>query len=112
MVFSASWQLFGKILPIRTNPQGVNITTMSSINPPTSSTSTTPELFTPPSYLLLELGTICLLGAIIVQKAVGETIISCSQTSEEIFRGDRLPVLPFPYHNGMADNTDNAVKNG
>ncbi|WP_096620876.1 hypothetical protein [Calothrix sp. NIES-3974] len=79
---------------------------MSSINPPPSSTSMIPEFLTPPSSLLLGLGTICLLGAVFCQKAVGETIISCSQASEEIFRGDRLPILPFPSTNSTNDGTD------
>jgi hypothetical protein len=33
---------------------------------------------------------------VIAQKATSEALISLGEASEELLRGDRLPVLPFP----------------
>lgn len=46
--------------------------------------------------LLLNMGTSSLLGVLVAQKTVTETLTNLGQASEEIFRGDRLPVLDFP----------------
>lgn len=52
--------------------------------------------FSIPNDLLLQLGTGSLLVGLIGSKAVIEAAKGIGQASEEIFRGDRLPVLPFP----------------
>lgn len=46
-----------------------------------------------PTALLLSLGTIPLLAVLVGSKAVAAVIQDIGQASEEIFRGDRLPVL-------------------
>lgn len=52
--------------------------------------------FSIPNELLLQLGTGSLLIGLIGGKAVAEAAKAIGQASEEVFRGDRLPVLPFP----------------
>ncbi|HEY9700328.1 MAG TPA: hypothetical protein V6D10_23945 [Trichocoleus sp.] len=46
-----------------------------------------------PTNLLLSFSTIPLLAVLIGSKAIGKALIELGQASEEIFRGDRLPVL-------------------
>jgi hypothetical protein len=46
--------------------------------------------------LLVQLSTGPLLIALLGSKAAAETLETIGQASEEIFRGDRLPVLKFP----------------
>lgn len=52
--------------------------------------------FTIPQQVLLQLSTGPALMAMLSGKAVAETLQSIGQASEEVFRGDRLPVLKFP----------------
>jgi hypothetical protein len=52
--------------------------------------------FSIPNDLLLQVGTASLLVGLIGGKAVTEAAKAIGQASEELFRGDRLPVLPFP----------------
>lgn len=53
-------------------------------------------LFSIPQSLLLQLGT----GSILLLLATGKLTVSAlesiGEASEELFRGDRLPILPFP----------------
>jgi hypothetical protein len=49
------------------------------------------------SELLITFLTPPFLGALLGGKAVGELLQSMGQASEEVFRGDRLPVLNFPH---------------
>lgn len=68
------------------------------------------DFFTIPKSLILQLGTMSLIGVVLGQKAASETILSIGQASEELFRGDRLPILPFPdASNTMSDTTDNTT---
>jgi hypothetical protein len=53
-----------------------------------------PQLIAP-SLLVSLAATPCLL-AIVAIRATGELLERAGQTSEEIFRGDRLPVIHFP----------------
>jgi hypothetical protein len=46
--------------------------------------------------LLLQLSTGPMLVAIVGGKAIAETLQAIGQASEEVFRGDRLPLLDFP----------------
>lgn len=46
-----------------------------------------------PAKLLLSLGTAPLLVALIGGKAIADLMKEIGQTTEELFRGDRLPVL-------------------
>ncbi|MBD1212325.1 MAG: hypothetical protein H9534_06175 [Dolichospermum circinale Clear-D4] len=52
--------------------------------------------FTIPLSCFLQAGTVCTLILIIAQKATSEALVSLGEASEELFRGDRLPVLSFP----------------
>ena len=81
-----------------------NRTVMSNPNFPPSQPASG-KLIPVSKSLLLELGTLSLMGAIVAQKAMSETIISLAQASEEVFRGDRLPILPFPDVNITTDNS-------
>ncbi|MBD2437752.1 hypothetical protein [Nostoc sp. FACHB-110] len=66
----------------------------------TSQSSTNPGLnlvlFSIPQSLLLEIGTASILLLLTSQKATVKALESIGQASEELFRGDRLPILPFP----------------
>ena len=50
-------------------------------------------LFSIPQDILLQLGTATVLVALLGGKAFFETLQAIGQASEEVFRGDRLPVL-------------------
>lgn len=49
-----------------------------------------------PLSCFLQAGTVSILMLIIAQKATSEALVSLGEASEELFRGDRLPVLSFP----------------
>lgn len=53
-------------------------------------------LFTIPQATLLQLSTGPVLLALLGGKAFSETLQAIGKASEEVFRGDRLPVLKFP----------------
>lgn len=44
---------------------------------------------------LLSVATVPLLAGLMAGRAITEVMISLSQVSEEVFRGDRLPILHF-----------------
>jgi hypothetical protein len=70
---------------------------MPSINPKsTSSNGYNLGLFSIPQSIVLQMGTTSLMLALVAQKAAFEAIETIGQASEEIFRGDRLPILDFP----------------
>ncbi|MBV8883236.1 MAG: hypothetical protein JO235_04450 [Chroococcidiopsidaceae cyanobacterium CP_BM_RX_35] len=52
--------------------------------------------FTIPQEILLQIGTGSVLLALLGGKAAAQTLQTLGQASEEVFRGDRLPVLQFP----------------
>lgn len=56
-------------------------------------------LFTIANTTLLQLSTVPVLFALVTAKALAPTIGAISDASEEVFRGDRLPILPFPENN-------------
>ncbi len=49
-----------------------------------------------PQSLLLQTGTVSILLLLLAQKASQSALVVMGQASEEIFRGDRLPILNFP----------------
>ena len=49
-----------------------------------------------PVKLLVSIATVPALGAIVGLQALLQQIQALANNSEEIFRGDRLPLLPFP----------------
>jgi hypothetical protein len=52
--------------------------------------------FTVSPSCLLQVGTVSILMLIMAQKATGDALVSLGEASEELFRGDRLPMLNFP----------------
>jgi len=50
----------------------------------------------PPLTLLVSLTTVPLLLGLVSTKALAASIRELGEFSEELFRGDRLPPLPFP----------------
>lgn len=53
-------------------------------------------LFSIPQSLLLEIGTASILLLLTTGQVTVKALESFRQASEELFRGDRLPILPFP----------------
>ncbi|MEB3310947.1 MAG: hypothetical protein VKJ02_12000 [Snowella sp.] len=49
-----------------------------------------------PTNLCLSLVTFPLLVGLGISQTLAKGMIEFGQASEEIFRGDRLPILPFP----------------
>lgn len=58
------------------------------------------------SSFLLGLATAPLLVGLLASKALAELMQNVGQTSEEVFRGDRLPVLDFSTPTADASNSD------
>ncbi|MDJ0508663.1 MAG: hypothetical protein QNJ64_05340 [Crocosphaera sp.] len=52
----------------------------------------------------LSLATLPLLGGLCMLKAIEQDLLSWGVDSEEVFRGDRLPLLNFPH----SQNQDNS----
>lgn len=44
----------------------------------------------------LQIGAISMLMLLMAQKATREALLNLGEASEELFRGDRLPLLNFP----------------
>ena len=53
-------------------------------------------LFPIPQSLILQIGTVSMLAVLVAQKATTETMEAIGKASEELFRGERLPILDFP----------------
>ncbi|MFB2896227.1 hypothetical protein ACE1CI_25230 [Aerosakkonemataceae cyanobacterium BLCC-F50] len=67
----------------------------NSINQPETQTSPTPEA-TFPVEIIVSLATAPLLLGVLCGKASLKFLQALGEASEEVFRGDRLPVLQFP----------------
>ena len=63
--------------------------------------------FNIPTDVLLQVCTGAVIGVVVGGKALEETLLAIGQASEEVFRGDRLPVLKFPAET-ESDSWDNA----
>lgn len=63
---------------------------------PSETASLNLGFFTIPQEILLQLGTGTVLTALLGSRSVAQTLQAIGQVSEEVFRGDRLPVLKFP----------------
>jgi hypothetical protein len=59
-------------------------------------------LFTIPRSFLLQVGTASILLLLLAEKATVETLQTIGEASEELFRGDRLPILDFPDHDELS----------
>ncbi|MEB3182049.1 MAG: hypothetical protein VKL59_23885 [Nostocaceae cyanobacterium] len=53
-------------------------------------------LFTIPQEMLLQIGTASMLAGLLAQRTITQTLQAIGSASEEVFRGDRLPLLNFP----------------
>ncbi|MBD2086660.1 hypothetical protein [Coleofasciculus sp. FACHB-542] len=65
-----------------------------------NATSATPEI-------LLSLATVPMLLGVLGIKAVSELLCAIGQNSEEVFRGDRLPVLHVPNSGNTSQEGEN-----
>lgn len=73
---------------------------MSPVNDhPSSDSGLNLALFTIPQSFLLQVGTVSILLLVLASKTAAESIQALGEASEELFRGDRLPILNFPEHN-------------
>ncbi|MEA5421066.1 hypothetical protein VB712_17710 [Spirulina sp. CCNP1310] len=50
----------------------------------------------PPTPILLAIATLPFLGGVFAIAAIASSLQTWGEVSTELFRGDRLPVLPFP----------------
>ncbi len=75
------------------------------MSPTTQKPSPNPELnlllFSIPQSLLLQLGTASILMLLSAGHASVKALEALGQGSEELFRGDRLPILEFPEDNEL-----------
>ncbi|MDM9385563.1 hypothetical protein QUB80_33445 [Chlorogloeopsis sp. ULAP01] len=73
---------------------------MSSFNSKSSTNSDLNlVLFSIPQSFLLQVGTTSVLMLLLAEKATAQTLQAIGEATEEIFRGDRLPILDFPENN-------------
>ncbi|KZL51238.1 hypothetical protein A2T98_03180 [Nodularia spumigena CENA596] len=77
----------------------------SAMTPTTQKTSDNTgfnlPLFSIPQSFLLQIGTASILLLLTTEKTAVKALQSMGQASEELFRGDRLPILPFPEDNTL-----------
>ncbi|WP_413198836.1 hypothetical protein [Nostoc piscinale] len=76
------------------------ITSQSSPNPGLNLV-----LFSIPQSFILEIGTASILMLLTSEKFTLKALESIGQASEELFRGDRLPILPFPNHDELTNKS-------
>ena len=69
---------------------------MSNLNQKSSDDGLNLMFFNIPTHVLLQICTGGVIGVVVGGKALEETLLAIGQASEEVFRGDRLPVLKFP----------------
>ncbi len=58
-------------------------------------------LFSIPQSFLLQIGTASILLLLTTQKTTVKALEAIGEASEELFRGDRLPILNFPDDNEL-----------
>lgn len=63
------------------------------------------EILMPPPEVLLSFLTFPVIVGIVTAETVIREIQESTAASEEIFRGDRLPILPFPDPNKISQKT-------
>jgi hypothetical protein len=68
----------------------------SSWGDPSPTPNTSEPSPTLPSDWLLGLAAVPFVGAMAGGRLIRDVVLGLSQSSEEVFRGDRLPVLHFP----------------
>ena len=67
-----------------------------SVNSKSSKAELNLGLFSIPQSVILQAGTVSVLTLVLAEKATREALIAVGQASEELFRGERLPILDFP----------------
>lgn len=67
-----------------------------TVNSKTSQAGLNLGLFSIPQSVILLSGTVSVLTLVLAEKAASEALIAVGQASEELFRGERLPILDFP----------------
>ncbi len=72
------------------------------VNSKSSSSELNLGLFSIPQSVILQAGTFSVLTLVLAEKATREALIAVGQASEEIFRGERLPMLDFPTSNSVS----------
>ena len=70
-----------------------------SVNSKSSSSELNLGLFSIPQSVILQAGTVSVLTLVLAEKATREALIALGEASEELFRGERLPMLDFPTSN-------------
>jgi len=63
---------------------------------PSSAAGLNLVLFTIPQSFLLQVGTASIVLLLLAEKVTVETLHVFGEASEELFRGERLPILDFP----------------
>ncbi|NET71918.1 MAG: hypothetical protein F6K62_13585 [Sphaerospermopsis sp. SIO1G2] len=70
---------------------------MSSVTQnPSSNSDLNLILFSMPQSCLLQMATASMLLLVVADQATGKTLRAVGEASQEVFRGDRLPILDFP----------------
>ncbi len=75
------------------SPKNLKLAMSSPVKPSSQASTLNLFLFSIPQYLLLQMGTASMLMLLCSEKATTEALKAIGQASEEIFRGDRLPIL-------------------
>jgi hypothetical protein len=75
-----------------------------SVNSKSSQAELNLGLFSIPQSTILQAGTVSVLTLVLAEKATREALIAVGQASEELFRGERLPMLDFPTSNSEEKN--------
>ncbi|MBD2245074.1 hypothetical protein [Nostoc sp. FACHB-888] len=63
---------------------------------PSTNPTSNLDLFSIPQSFLLQIGTASILLLLITGKTTVRALEGLGEASEELFRGDRLPILDFP----------------
>ncbi|BDI15787.1 hypothetical protein ANSO36C_15890 [Nostoc cf. commune SO-36] len=69
---------------------------LSANQQPSSKPASNLDLFPIPPLFLLQIGTASILLLLITGKTTVRALEAVGEASEELFRGDRLPILDFP----------------
>jgi hypothetical protein len=77
---------------------------MESSNSPPHSTSSAPKVVMPVD-LLVSVATVPMVLGLVGTRVLFQVTQQLGQLSEEMFRGDRLPLLKFPNHSSPSIDT-------
>ncbi|BAZ14845.1 hypothetical protein NIES4071_67150 [Calothrix sp. NIES-4071] len=57
-----------------------------------------------PQSILLQVGTVSVIMLVLAQKTATDAFTALGQASEELLRGERLPILDFPNQTNQSTN--------